>query len=75
MTAKLSKEVQEKNYYRKEHKYGSFSRTIPLPGDLKTDKAEATFENGVLTLTIPKSEASKFFKVKVQKLLEGSKAQ
>lgn len=36
--------------------YGSFERTVALPPGLMTDKAEAKFANGVLTITVPKSE-------------------
>ncbi len=52
-------EAKEENYIRKERRYGSFARSLTLPGGLKTDKADATFENGVLTLQIPKSEETK----------------
>jgi HSP20 family protein len=38
-----------------ERQYGSFSRSIPLPYDIETDKAEATFKNGLLSITLPKS--------------------
>lgn len=45
------------NYYRMERSYGSFSRTIPLPGDvIDRDNVEAEFKNGVLTITLPKLE-------------------
>src|SRR5438093_11218219 len=56
---KAETENNDKNYLRRETRYGSFSRSITLPEGLKGDKAEATFENGVLTLTIPKSEEVK----------------
>jgi len=52
-------EEKEHDYLLREFSYGAFSRSIPLPTGLKTDKAEATFEHGVLTLTIPRSEAEK----------------
>ena len=38
---------------------GKFSRTITLPEEVKIDKAEATMENGILTLTVPRCEESK----------------
>ncbi len=59
-------EVNEESYVRKERRYGSFSRTVTLPDGLKSDKAEATFENGMLTLRIPKSEESKPRTIKVK---------
>ena len=42
-----------------ERRYGAFSRSFSLPRDADGEHIEATFENGVLTLTIPKSEAAK----------------
>lgn len=59
-------EVEEKNYYRKEVKYGSFYRTVALPAKVKGGKAEASYEDGVLKIEIPKTEESKVKKVKVK---------
>lgn len=56
---KFEKEDKKKNYHRTERAYGSFSRTFPLPGNVKPDKVDAEFNNGVLTVTIPKSEEAK----------------
>lgn len=50
-------EVKEENYFRKEMRFGSFVRSIEIPVPVKVDKAEAVFEDGVLTLTLPKTEA------------------
>ena len=62
-------EVDEKDFYRKEMRYGSFYRTIPLPVAVLGDKAEAKSENGVLKITVPKAseEKNKAIKVKVVK--------
>ncbi len=52
------KEEQEdkgKDYYRMERSYGSFTRTIPLPIEVETDKVEAKFKKGVLTVVLPKT--------------------
>ena len=46
------------NYYRCEISRGSFSRTVALPADVNADKARATFNDGILELTIPKEEKS-----------------
>ena len=72
---KSEEEVKEEHYFRKERRYGAFSRSILLPNSLKTDKAEASFENGVLTLTIPKAEEHKpkQIKVKPKGVIEGKK--
>ncbi len=56
---KIEKEDKKKSYYRMERSYGSFSRTFPLPGNVKTDKIDAEFKNGVLIVTVPKSEEAK----------------
>jgi len=68
-------EVKREDYLYREHRYGAFSRSIILPTNLKTDKAEANFENGVLTLTIPRSEEAKpkTIKVKTKGTIEGEK--
>lgn len=49
-------EEKEKNYYRMERSYGSFERTVPLPVDVDRDKVEARFRNGVLDITLPKTQ-------------------
>jgi HSP20 family protein len=51
-------EEKKRNYFRSERFSGSFQRVIELPGALKADKAKARYENGVLTLEIPKEAAS-----------------
>ena len=48
--------VQEGNYYRCETSSGSFSRTCQLPVETLSDKARATFKDGILEVRIPKSE-------------------
>lgn len=69
-------EVKEENYFRKEQRYGRFSRSLPLPVAIKSDKTEAVFENGVLTLTMPKSEETKpkQIKIKPKPAIEGAKS-
>jgi HSP20 family protein len=56
---KSEAEEKKKNYYWAERTYGSFYRSIPLPCDVKADKAEATFKKGVLTVVLPKTETAK----------------
>lgn len=63
---KEEKETNEENYLRKERRYGAFSRSVTLPSGLQTEKAEATFDKGVLTLKIPKSEQAKPRNIKVK---------
>lgn len=64
--SKQENEIKEENYIRRERRSGSFSRSVTLPGGLKSDKAEATFEDGVLTLKVPKSEEIKPKSIKVK---------
>ncbi|MGC9048921.1 MAG: Hsp20/alpha crystallin family protein [Patescibacteria group bacterium] len=52
-------EVEEKNYYRKEVRYGSFYRAVSLPVKVIGDKAEASYEDGLLRITIPKAAEAK----------------
>ncbi|MBS1235106.1 MAG: molecular chaperone [Nitrospirae bacterium] len=52
---KEEKEDKGKDYYRMERSYGYFSRTIPLPVEVETDKVDAKFKKGVLTITLPKT--------------------
>jgi HSP20 family protein len=49
-------ETERANYLLRERRFGQFSRTFTLPVEVKTEGAEATFENGILTLRLPKSE-------------------
>jgi HSP20 family protein len=53
------KDDPQATYHRRERRYGSFARSISLPTDVDADKAHAEFEDGVLTLTLPKSEQVK----------------
>lgn len=56
---KTEKEQQDKGYYRSELSYGSFSRTIPLPGDVDSEKVTAEYSNGVLTVKLAKLNPGK----------------
>lgn len=51
-----SNEFRDEHVYRSERRYGSFSRSIPLPTEVKSDKAKAEYKDGVLSITIPKKE-------------------
>lgn len=53
------KEVDEKNYYRKEIRRGSFYRAVELPGHVEGERAEALYGNGILKITIPRAEEKK----------------
>ncbi len=62
---KQETETKDKNYLRRESRSGAFSRVIELPGGLQNDKADAKFENGVVTITFPKAEQVKPKRIKV----------
>lgn len=53
---KIEHEEERKGVYMSERHYGSFHRTVPLPAGVDPDKAEATYKNGVLTVSLPKTE-------------------
>lgn len=59
-------ERKSRNYYRSEFRYGEFSRTLPLATEVKSAEAKATYKDGVLEVTLPKSERVKPTSVKVQ---------
>ena len=52
-------EVKEEQYHRRERAYGSFQRSFQLPTTIDQDKVSASFQNGILELRLPKSEAAK----------------
>jgi HSP20 family protein len=56
---KEEKEEKEKTYHLRERRFGSFSRSVKLPSNVNVDKSDAQFENGVLTLALPKAEEAK----------------
>lgn len=65
-TFKEEKEISEAGYIEKELSKGSFSRSFTLPMAVRGEAAKAEFKDGLLTLTIPKTEAVKPKHVKVQ---------
>ena len=63
---KFSDEVNEESYHRVERRYGSFVRSFGLPRTVDTDKIEASYDKGVLTVEVPKVEAPKPKKIAVK---------
>ncbi len=63
---KTDEEIKEENYLYRERRHGSFCRALNIPVPVVTDKAEAEFENGVLTLTLPKAEEVKPQAIKIK---------
>ncbi|HEV8632215.1 MAG TPA: Hsp20/alpha crystallin family protein [Thermoanaerobaculia bacterium] len=54
-----NEEKKNETYHRLERAYGNFSRSFTLAPTVRTDKVEATFQDGVLTIHLPKQEESK----------------
>ena len=62
---KFEKKVEEENYLRVERAYGSVARSFTLANTVNSDAIKAEYQNGVLTLTIPKKEEAKPKQIKV----------
>ncbi|HVT57573.1 MAG TPA: Hsp20/alpha crystallin family protein [Thermoanaerobaculia bacterium] len=62
---KFEKDTKKENYHRIERSYGSFVRSFVLPLQVSPDKVEAAFENGVLSVTVPKAEQAKPRKIAI----------
>ena len=63
---KTEEEKKEERYYCRERYYGSFQRSFRLSAGVQSDKVEAKFKNGILTIDIPKSEESKQKKIEIK---------
>ena len=59
-------EDEDRNYYLKETRRASFSRSLTLPLPIKVDEVDAVFENGILTIHIPKAEEVKPHQIRVK---------
>lgn len=64
--SKKEHEVEEKNYYRKETRSGTFFRQVPLPVAVYEDKVVASFEDGILKINCPKRDDVKSKKIDIQ---------
>jgi HSP20 family protein len=71
---KFDKEEKEENFHRIERRYGSFVRTFKLPNTVDAEKVEASYEKGILKITLAKRAEAKPRQIKVgigQKTLQG----
>ena len=59
-------EQKDKEAYYMERSYGTFTRVLPIPKEVNTEKAEASFKKGVLTITLPKLEREKQSQKKIR---------
>jgi HSP20 family protein len=71
---KTEKSENEKNYHVRERRWGSFSRTVTLPMGVDADNVEATHENGVLTLRLPKVESAKPKRIAISQTVNGARS-
>lgn len=58
-------ELKQDDYFRYERRFGSFTRSVALPAGVSDDKIEATYENGVLEVRVPKPEEHKPKRIQV----------
>ena len=63
---KQEKEEKQQNYHLVERTYGNFIRMDRLPGEVKSDNINASYKNGVLNISLPKSEEAKKKEVKIK---------
>ena len=63
---RFEKDAEKEGYHRIERAYGTFSRSFTLPANVESDKAKATFENGVLSIALPKTEEAKPRKIAIK---------
>ena len=62
---KFEKDVNKESYHRIERAYGAFVRSFPLPTRVASDRVEAKFDNGLLTITIPKAAEARPKKIEI----------
>jgi HSP20 family protein len=63
---KQEKEEKDENYHFIERSYGSFTRSVRLPREVQSDKIKANYKDGVLKISLPKSEDAKKKEVKIK---------
>jgi HSP20 family protein len=70
---KFDTEVNEENYLRVERAYGTFTRSFSLPNVVKVEGIHAGFQNGVLTVRMPKREEAKPKQIRISLSTNGNK--
>ncbi len=63
---KREKEQKDEHYHRVERSYGAFTRSVTLPVGVDASKVDATFKNGLLTVMLPKTPASKGTRITIK---------
>lgn len=74
---RFEEKVDEERYYRVERRYGSFQRSLALPQGVKPEDISASYDDGILTVTVPKAEEEKpkRIEVKAKKTVEATTAE
>jgi HSP20 family protein len=62
----FEEKVDEERYYRVERRYGAFQRSLALPQGVKADEIQASYDDGVLQVTVPKAEAARPKRIEVK---------
>lgn len=62
---RFQREADEGTWHVMERAYGSFERAVPLPSNVDSDRAEAGYKNGVLTVRLPKTESASAKRIQV----------
>jgi HSP20 family protein len=62
---KFYEEKKTETFRRVERRYGTFHRSLRLPGPVNSEKVEAAFKDGLLTVTVPKAEAAKPHRIEI----------
>jgi HSP20 family protein len=62
---KFERDAKKENFQRIERTYGAFTRAFALPQQVNSEGVQASFENGVLTITVPKAEQAKPRKIAI----------
>jgi len=63
---KQEKETKKENYHRVERSYGSFQRSFTLPTTVKSDRIDAVYKDGILSISLPKAEEAKPKQIEVK---------
>jgi len=73
---RFEEQVDDERYYRVERRFGAFQRSLALPQGVKSDQIEASYDEGILTVTVPKAEQEKPKRIEVQarKTVEAKKS-
>jgi HSP20 family protein len=73
--SKAEEDKQGEHWHIRERRFGAFQRAVALSTPVNSDKAQAHYEHGVLTLTLPKSESAKPRQIKLKGTTQGQVAQ